>query len=254
MLPAFFSMILTLAILCGCANSQEKKNMAYGHFQMGVSLLGQGKYESGLEQLLLAHEMDPDNHLIANHLGLAYYFLGEYELAIVMLKKSIALKNDYSEAHNNIGRSYIEVKDYPKARHHLAIAARDLTYPNKDKVWFNMGLSFYSEGEYNKSENYFLKAINFNRNNCLAYNFLGRAMIEQEKYEKAKTVLDQAIYHCRSQGYDEPHYYSAIAYFRLGQKSQAQARLQESLKLFPKGLNRKKVEEMIRLMKETGIQ
>ncbi|MEM7646750.1 MAG: hypothetical protein AAF203_07575, partial [Pseudomonadota bacterium] len=58
-------------------------------------------------------------------------------------------------------------------------------------------------------------------------------------------------YHCRKKGFDEPHYFSAISLFRLGFRQKAIARLQEGKKLFPKGPSRKKIDEMINLMKLT---
>ena len=66
----------------------------------------------------------------------------------------------------------------------------------------------------------------------------------KKKYKKAAKALEQAIYHCRKKGFDEPHYYGAIALFRLGYKSKAIARLEEGRKFFPKGENIKKMNEM----------
>ena len=115
----------------------------------------------------------------------------------------------------------------------------------------NIGLSYFYEGQYEKSQNYFLKSISANRDNCLAYNYYGRSLIELEDFKKAAKTLDQAIYHCQRTGLDEPHYYSAISLFRLGAKAKAIARLQEGQKLFPNGPNKHKIAEMINLMKLT---
>ncbi len=244
---------LILVVFLGACQSSDKGNhkVAYSHFRLGVNLLAQGKKPEALEQFLIAKELDPDSALISNHLGLAYYFLQEYEHAVVALKEAIDLKPKYSEAHNNLGRVYIDMSDYSAARKHLSVAANDLTYGAKDKVWLNLGLSYFFENRYDKSESYFLKSISLNRNNCLGYNYYGRVQIEKEQYQQAAKALDQAIYHCKRKGFDEPHYYSAIAFFRLGFKEKAIARLEEGLKKFPKGPNREKIEEMIKLMKIT---
>ncbi len=248
-----FACIL-LMVLMSCSTNQDNPKVAYSHFQLGVSLLAKGQKAKALEQLLTAKELDPDNALIHNHLGLCYYFLKEYEHAILALKNAIELNSGYSEAHNNLGRVYIEIKDFERARKHLAQAAADLTYSNKDKVWLNFGLTYFFQNEYEKSENYFLKAISMNRENCLAYNYYGRSQVEQERFQKASKALDQAIYHCRLKGFDEPHYYSGISFFRLGYKSKAIARLEEGRKKFPNGPNREKIDEMINLMKLTDTK
>lgn len=257
MLRSLFSIKFILVfslILTSCASNEENEKVAYSHFKIGVNLLAKNKKEQALEQLLIAKDLDPDNPLILNHLGMAYYFMKEYEHAIISLQSAISEKENYSEAHNNLGRVYIDIKNYEQARFHLNKAASDLTYANKDKVWFNLGLSYFFQRNYKTSENYFLKSISMNRDNCLAYNYYGRSQVEMENYKKAAKALDQAIYHCRQKGFDEPHYYSAISFFRLGYKSKAIARLQEGRKKFPKGPNRKKIDEMISLMKLTDTK
>lgn len=232
-------------------SEKEQKTIAYSHFQLGVDLLTKGQYARALEHMLQAKKYDPSNSLYLNHLGLTYYFLKEHERAIIELKAALDEKDDYSEAHNNLGRLYIDTRDFRSARHHLNKALSDLTYPNKDKVWLNMGLSYFFENRYKKSETFFLRSISLNRENCLAYNYYGRSQIEQNKFKKAVKAFDQAIYHCNNSGFDEPHYYSAISLFRLGHKSKAIARLQEGKKKFPKGTNRGKIDEMINLMRIT---
>jgi Tfp pilus assembly protein PilF len=234
-----------------CTTNKSEEKLAYSHFKLGVSLLAQGEREKALDHLLTAKEADPQNPLVHNHLGLCYFFLNEYEHAILALQEAIDIEPNYSEAHNNLGRVYIEIKDFNRARHHLSRAAADLTYANKDKVWLNLGLSYFFQNRFKQSEEYFLKSISMNRENCLAYNYYGRSLVEQENFKKAAKVLDQAIFHCQTNGFDEPHYYSGISFFRLGYKSKALARLQEGRKKFPKGPNREKIDEMINLMQIT---
>lgn len=242
---------LSVTIFFGCATSKEDKELAYNHYRVGYSLLSRNQNEKALDQLLMANKLDPDNALILNHLGLAYYFQKEYELAIIALKNSITKNPMYSEAHNNIGRIYLDIKDFVQARKHLQIAASDLTYPHKDKVWLNMGLSYFYENKFENSKSFFLKSISANRQNCLAYNYYGRSLIELEDFKKATTAFDQAIYHCKGRGFDEAHYYSAISLFRVGDKANAIARLYEGRKLYPNGPNKKKIDEMLNLMKLT---
>lgn len=242
--------IITL-LMTACATNPNEKKQAYNHFKIGVTKVNEGQYGAGLEQLLAANRLNPDDALILNHLGLAYFFLKEYEHAIVNFKKALDIKPAYSEVHNNLGRAYLEIMDFRLARKHLSIAASDLTYKQKDKVWVNIGLTYFMQNQFKTAEKYFLKAISVNRANCLAYNYFGRTQIELEKYKKANKALDQAVYHCRKTGFDEPHYYGAISLFRMGYKSKAIARLQEGRRLYPNGPNKKKIEEMINLMRIT---
>lgn len=250
----FITLVFLTSFISSCSTTSENKPAAYSHFKIGVSFVAKGQYAKGLDHLLKAKQFDPRNPLYLNHLGLTYYFMEEHALAIQAMKNAIEEKPSYSEAHNNLGRTYIEIKDFESARKHLLIAAADLTYPHQDKVWLNMGLSYFMQNKFKKSQNYFLKSISANRSNCLAYNYYGRTEIELENFRKAAKILDQAIYHCRKKGTDEPHYYSAIALFRTGYKSRAMARLKEGRKLFPSGPNRTKMDEMLKLMSITEAQ
>lgn len=248
---ASFCISMFCLLLAACATTEENKQLAYNHFKIGVTFQAKDQKEQALQQLLLARDLDPDNEMIQNHLGLAYYFLKEYELAVVSFKNALAIKPNFSEAQNNLGRTYVDLNDFQNARLHLTMAANDLTYPHKDKVWVNFGLSYFNQNDFKNSQTYFLKAISANRNNCLAYNYYGRAQIELEKFDKAVKAMDQAIYHCQLKGFDEPYYYGAISYFRLGYKAKAIARLQEGRKLFPDGPNKEKINEMFNLMRIT---
>ena len=222
--------------------------VAYHHYRMGSALFKKGEYERALEHFLKAQKLDSQNPLILNHLGLAYYLQKEYEYAVMALNEALILKKNYSEAHNNLGRVYVDMKDFSRARKHLFKAVSDLTYPNRDKVWLNIGLSFFEENRYKKSEEYFLKALKANRQNCLAYNYYGRSLLEREKFKSAIKAFDRAIYRCRPYSLDQPHYYSAVSLFQTGQKSRAIARLKEGKKLYPKGSYREKIRDMIALL------
>ena len=218
---------IVLGLLVSCtSNHKDRKSIAHNRFRIGVSLLAKDQKSRALEQLLLAHKADPSDTLILNHLGMAYYFLKEYEHSIVTLKEALNLKPDYSEVHNNLGRVYIEIQDFQKAREHLLEASSDLTYPHKDKVWLNLGLSYFFEGSYQKSEEYFKKALQANDKNCLAYNYYGRSQMELGKFRKAVPAFNKAIHSCQeNKTFGEPYYYGALSLFRLGNPSKAIAYL-----------------------------
>ena len=218
---------IVLGLLVSCtSNHKDKERTAHNRFRIGVSLLAKNQKSKALEQLLLAHKTNPSDTLILNHLGMAYYFLKEYEHSIVTLKQALQLKPDYSEVHNNLGRVYIEIQDFQKAREHLLKASLDLTYPHKDKVWLNLGLSYFFEQRYQKSEEYFKKALQANNQNCLVHNYYGRSQMELGKFRKAASTFNKAIHSCqKNKAFGEPYYYGALCIFRLGNASKAIAYL-----------------------------
>ena len=245
----FIILLGLLSLLVSCANKDKNnKNTAHHHFKIGVSLSAKGQKSKSLQQLLMAHELDPSNTLILNHLGMAYYFLKEYGHAIVTLKEAVRINPDHSEAHNNLGRMYIEIKDFHLARKHLAKASSDLTYSHKDKVWLNFGLSYFFEGKYKQSEIHLLKALENNDKNCLAHSYYGRSQMELKKFKQAIRAFNKAIHYCGKKHSYEPRYYGALSLFHQGHQSKALSFLSDSRKHFS-GLNLKKIDKMIKQMK-----
>jgi tetratricopeptide (TPR) repeat protein len=103
--------------------------------------------------------------------------------------------------------------------------------------------------KFDKARIYFEKSLAIQRTNCLAHSFLGRALYEEKKFDKAALELDRAIGFCQKDGFDEPHYYSGLSYFDLGAKDKAIARLEALIKLFPGGKYADKARSMLEVMK-----
>ncbi len=241
--------IISACLFVSCVSkNKNNKDIAHHHFKIGVSLSAKGQKSKSLQQLLMAHELDPANTLILNHLGMAYYFLKEYEHSIVTLEEAVKKDPNYSEVHNNLGRVYIEIQDFQSARKHLAKAASDLTYSHKDKVWLNLGLSYFFAGKYKQSESHFLKALENNNKNCLAHNYYGRSQMELKKFKLAVQAFKKAIHYCGKKHSYEPHYYGALSLFRLGHRSKALTFLSANRKHFS-GLNLQKINKTIKQLK-----
>ena len=233
--------------LVSCTSNEKKnKDMAHYHFKLGVSLSSKGQISRSLDQFLKANKLDPNNPLILNHLGMAYYFLKEYEHSILTFKSALKKNPDYSEVHNNLGRVYVEINDFKQARYYLLKAATDLTYSHKDKVWLNMGLSYFFEGNYRESAFYFSKAFEQNNMNCLAYNYYGRSQMELKKFKQAVQSFNKALSCGKKYSY-EPYYYGALSLFRLGYRSKALSFLSKSRKHFS-GVELVKIDEIIKKM------
>ena len=62
-----------------------------------------GDYNLAEKMLLKAIERNPRMSLVYNFLGSVYDKLGKYEQAIQQIKKAIELKQDFTEAYNNLG-------------------------------------------------------------------------------------------------------------------------------------------------------
>lgn len=86
----------------------------YGHFQLGVFLFYQGRYETALESFRRAQSLVPENYKVHNNLGAANANLGHYDRAIENFLSSVQIAPNYV-AYTNLGTMYVRRKDYADA-------------------------------------------------------------------------------------------------------------------------------------------
>ncbi|PIS10732.1 MAG: hypothetical protein COT73_07710 [Bdellovibrio sp. CG10_big_fil_rev_8_21_14_0_10_47_8] len=209
--------------------------MADLHLQIGTSQLNSGNYPQALQELLTAEDLDGDNPVIQNNLGLAYFVRNRYDLSEKHIRKALDQKSDYTDARNNLARLLIEKGQLDEAIKEAKSAAEDLTYTSPEKPMINLGLAYFKQGKFAEAKTHFLKAIDYQRDNCLANSYYGRSLYELKDKARAAAALDRAVGFCQRTQFDEPHYYSALTYYAMGQKDKAVARFEELIKLYPNG-------------------
>lgn len=242
--------MLGCAVLSGCATWGEDKKKAELHLRLGTSQLESGNYPYALRELLEAEKLDSSNPVTQNNLGLVYFFRERYDLAEKHLRNAINMDEKYSEARNNLSRVLIEEGKYAEAEKELRIVLNDLTYASPDKAYINLGLAKFNQKDYMAARNAFSKVLSKNQDDCISSTYFGRTFFETEDYSRAAEALDRAIGFCQKNLYDEPHYYSALAYYRLGEKSKSVARFEELIKYYPDGKYREKAKGMLSLIRK----
>lgn len=241
--------ISTVLTIVGCASAQNKEK-AELYLRMGSSLIEESNYPGALSALLKAQELDPENPVILNNLGQVYFLRERYDLAEKQFRKALALQPQYTDARNNLSRVLIEVKKYAEAEKEVQTVLADLTYGSADRAYINLGLAKFSQKQFPEAEQAFAKALHLKNDDCISSNYLGRSIFEETDYSRATEALDRAIGFCQKILFDEPHYFSALAYYRLGDKSKATARFEELIKYYPDGKYREKAKGMLDLMRK----
>ncbi len=220
-------LILAVILIVGCVSKgPSNEDLAKVHFRVGTSHLEKGNYPDALRDLLQAEALSPKDPLIQNNLGLAYFMRERYELSENHLRNAVSLDPQFTDARNNLARVLIERGNHKEARQNLDRVLADLTYPQPGKAYVNYGLSYFREQKYSDAKDAFLKAIGHDRENCLAQNYYGRCLLELKDSAKAIQALDKAAGFCLKVNFDEPIYFSAIAYYRMGDRNKAQSRLE----------------------------
>jgi type IV pilus assembly protein PilF len=248
MIKVLLISLVGLTLMAGCSTGNLKKEQAQFHLRIGTGFLNQGRNPQALTELLTAEELDPEDPVIQNNLALAYYARKEFPLAEAHLKKAISIYPKFSDARNNLGRLYTDLGRYDEALSQLIYVSKDLTYPNPEKVFLNLGLVYLKKGDFVASQNNFKKSMQSNVHFCPAYNYYGQALFQQQKYAEAIDSFEQALSLCDN-NYDEAHYYSALSYYKLGETDRAVARLEEVERRYPDSEYAGKAKSMLKIIR-----
>jgi type IV pilus assembly protein PilF len=243
--------LLSLAMTssCGMMDKSRDREKAQLHMQLGSSLYSQKNYPQALSELLEAERLDPNNPLIQNNLALTYLVRDKMEIAETHFKKALALDPKFTDARNNLGSLYISVGFFEKAIEELKIATADLTYSEPEKSWANLGQAYFNKGDYSAAKEAFQNSLKERRESCYTMNLYGRSLFELKNYTSAAESLDQAIRLCEKSKFDEPHFYSGLSYYKLGNIEQAHARLSELVQLYPQSRFVQKAKDLLEVAK-----
>lgn len=130
------------------------------HLDLAWTYLGLKKYNKAIELLNKALKIKPDYDAIYLYFSLGYVYdrLNQLEKAIYYYKECLKLNPDYIAAIHNIARIYHIQGEKEKAIVYYTHAAK-LAPEAADLPYFNIGLCYYDEGQYNEAIEAFKKSI-----------------------------------------------------------------------------------------------
>jgi len=91
-----------------------------------------GNLEDGLDAIKKANEFDPDNAILLYQLGEYYIRLEQYDQAILELKKSLRLDDEYGYTHLSIANAYQQLGVNNNAIEHYQQALKYFENKNQD--------------------------------------------------------------------------------------------------------------------------
>lgn len=244
----FISFVLLFSI--GCASFSERKEKSALHLQLGISYFDSANYPLALAEFLKAESLDDNNAAIQNNLGLTYFMREKYDLSEKHFRRALWIEPKFTDARNNLARLLVEKGRYNEAEKELKSVLNDLTYTGIDKAYINLGLSLFNQKKFDPAKENFLKALNQQQDNCIANTYYGRSLFELADYKRALSALERAISHCQKSAFDEPHYFSALTLYRMGEKEKSILRFQETVNLYPTGRYNERSRAMIDLIRK----
>lgn len=234
-------------LLIGCAGNRslvKKKSQALE--DLGNSLIQQGDLRGGLEKLIEASKLDPENANIHNELGLVYRDLGAYQKALVHFKKALALRSKFSEAQNNLGTLYLLEKKWDLAIDCFQRAVSDILYRTPHFAYNNMGLAYYRKGNYKTAIENYQKALRLFPSYSRCYENLARTYEAINRWESAIEAYKKSIDYAPD--YPTPHLNLARLYLKLNRSDEAAKELNKTIEIDPKGRYGNEAKQLIKGM------
>jgi len=194
-------------------------DLAFEHYTAGRL----AEAESIYQQILQA---DPGHPVAMHFLGVIAHQMGDNETGVDLLRKALAIKPDFDEAHFNLGIMLKELNKPDEAiqSYHQAIAIN----PGYAEAYNNLGTVLQKQFKLDEAETSYRKAIAINSDYAEAHNNLGNALKELNHLDKAESSYRTAIA-------IRPDY--AKAHNNLGNTQKELGNLEDAIACFHKALD-----------------
>jgi len=149
------------------------------------------KYNETKILLKKALKLFPDNSLLHNNLGMAYYSTTKFDSALFEYNKALELENNIFSYYNNRGRAEYHLDNFRSALNDFN-RALDLMPDYLDALG-NRGMTKFKLNDYEGAIYDLTKAINIQHNLNAAWYFRGLAFFKLNKIEEANENLKMAI-------------------------------------------------------------
>ena len=207
------------------------KAAAESRFQVGLSLLQQGKLAQAVEALQQAIKMDPD--LVDAHytLGQAYSRLGveKFPAAVDQFVEALRLKPDLVNARVALSSILLQEGDSYAAVSELQGAIRYA--PRNADLHMLLGKARYASRQYAEAIATFRRALELNPQLSAAHYGIGLALLKQQRAAEAASELEAAL-NMNSEDALANYQLGKIA-LQEGDLTKAGARLNEAVRLQP---------------------
>ena len=150
---------------------------------------------------------------------------GKTDIAQDLYNQILKINPNYSDAHNNLGLIFKDLKEHQKAKECFEKAIS--IDPSYVKAHYNLGIVFKELGEHQKAKDCYEKTIQIDSGNEQAYNNLGNTYTDLGEYQNAKTVYEKAIE--LKPDYAQAHNNLGVILKKLNRLEEAEVSLRKSI-------------------------
>ncbi|WP_271410924.1 type IV pilus biogenesis/stability protein PilW [Pseudomonas sp. Q1-7] len=187
-------LLVSTALLAACVSTGQVDPMKTdkgreaardAYIELGIGYLKQGATERAKVPLKKALELDPSNADANAALALVFQTEIEPELADQHYRKALSSRND-SRILNNYGTFLYEQGRYKDAYERFQQAADDNLYPERSRVFENLGLTSLKMNDPALAKQHFDKALRLNRQQPLALLEMAQLSFDEKQYVPAR--------------------------------------------------------------------
>jgi len=207
----------------------QNSSLSKNQLNKVTTLYSAGQYEEAIVEIKSLNKQFPNVPLLFNLIGACYKELGHLEGSAQMFKNATNIKDDYAEAHFNLGavlkilrRDHEAVESYKKA---ISIL------PNYPDAHNNLGTAFHDLGLLDEAIESLEWAIAYKADFAEAHNNLGNVMNDFGRMEAAVKCYKKAVQY--KPDYAKAYFNLAIAYKDLGNKEAYLKSIEKTILLKP---------------------
>jgi type IV pilus assembly protein PilF len=195
--PALFLLIASL--LAGCVSTGDvdpmrtdkgRESARDAYIQLGIGYLQQGAGERAKVPLKKALELDSSSADAHAALALVFQREMEYKLADEHYRKALSQRSDDARLLNNYGGFLFEQERYQEALEHYQQASRDTLYPERSRVFENLGLTALKLDQREQAKAYFERSLRLNSRQPRALLEMAVIHYEELQYVPARGYYD----------------------------------------------------------------
>lgn len=239
--------LILLGLFTGCASTPDKSvpleaRKKYDEAQKYSSLNQRQKYYEELKSVIAIAPKDPFYRVA---LGNAYFQDNLLDLAEREYLRAVEEDSQYMNSYRQLGRLYIQKKDWPKAINHLKTALDGPGVLEPQQMFNWLAFSYYQNNQLNEAQKTWQKAVDIKdsaiirMNLGMVYKLAGQPKMAYQSYFRALELDPKSA---------EAHFELAELYYKENNFSNARSHYKAVLQLEPLSKNahfsRKRLEQM----------
>jgi Tfp pilus assembly protein PilF len=244
------TIVIGVALAAGCGgNKAAKKSEELSPRKkelMAHSMMNANRVGEALRLIDEAVAADPDNPQMHASRGMILVRAGSFGEAEGSFHKVLELDPYHTDAHNFLGVIYNELGRKGEAEEHYRIALADPAYASREKVHFNLGLLYASQGMNEEAIDSFRTAVEIDPKYYRAHYELASILDRIDKTTEA--VAEYEVARPAFDGVSEFHYRLGLAYYRLGESQKARECLTRVISLSPGSKSAVQADEMLKVI------